>query len=124
MTFSRAAARASEPAHPAALPAPPELPAGLTRLPRVLAFISLDGVALGCGSDQDVRWRVEVAQATARALDPQARIRCAASTETAARHLDLLTDSGNNPWAGCRRPGGADQVILEEMGDLAIGKPD
>lgn len=122
MRFSRAATRATDPVWLAALPAPPGLPAGLTGLPRVLEFISLDGMVFGCGSDQDVRRRVEAAQATARALDPQARIRCAASAETAARHLDLLTASGNNQWAICRRPGGADQVIQEEMGDLAAAR--
>ena len=61
---------------------------------------------------------LDVAQATARALDPQSRIRCAASTATAAYHLDVLTASGNNQWSVSRGPGGADQVLLEEMSDL------
>ena len=61
---------------------------------------------------------MDVAQATARALDPQARVRCAASAATAAYHLDLLTASGNNQWSVSRGPGAAHQVLLEEMSDL------
>jgi hypothetical protein len=118
-TFSRAAARTSEPAGIAALPTPPELPAGLACRPRVLELISADSVSLGCGSDQDVRQCLDVAQATARALDPQARIRCAASAGTAIYHLDLLTASENNQWSVSRRPGAARQVLLEQMRDLA-----
>jgi hypothetical protein len=96
----------------------PELPTGLARHPRVLQLISADSVARGCGSARHVRRCIEVTQATARALDPQARIRCAASAGTAARHLDLLTASGNNQWSVSRRAGDAGQVLLEEMDDL------
>jgi hypothetical protein len=109
----------SEPGCPAALAPPPGLPAGLACPPRVAQLINLDSISLGCGSDQDVRQCLEVARATARALDMQARIRCAASAWTAARHLDLLTASGNNQWSVSRRPGAAGQVLLEEMTDLA-----
>jgi len=118
-TSSRAAARTREPARVAALPAPPELPAGLARRPRVLELISADSVSLGCGSDRDVRQCLDVARATARALDPHARIRCSASAVTAIYHLDLLTASENNQWSVSRRPGTARQVLVEEMRDLA-----
>jgi hypothetical protein len=113
--FSRAAAHPGNRPRPAPLPVPPELPAGLARHPRVLQLIS---VARGCGSARHVRRCIEVTQATARALDPQARIRCAACAGTAAYHLDLLTGSGNNQWSVSRRAGDAGQVLLEEMNDL------
>jgi hypothetical protein len=105
---------------------PPELPAGLAPRPRVVQLIDLDGVSHGLAddtpydraSDQDVQLCVDVVQATARALDPQSRIRCAASTATAAYHLDVLTVSGNNQWSIRRGVDGADQALLEEMSDL------
>lgn len=112
----------SEPGGPAALATPPGLPAGLARPPRVAQLINLDSISLGCGSDRDVRQCLEVAQATAHALDPQPRIRCAASAWTASRHLDLLTASGNNQWSVSRRPGAVRQVLLEEMTDLAAAR--
>ena len=92
--FSGTAASTVEAARPAALPVPPELPAGLPPSPRVLQLIDLDGVSHGLadstprsrGSDQGVQLCVDVVQATARALDPQSRVRCAASTATAAYH--------------------------------------
>jgi hypothetical protein len=101
------------------LQAPEGLPAGFATHRRVTQLVDLDSIALGCGSDRDVRQRLNVAQATACALDAQARIRCAASARTAARHLDLLTASGNNQWSVSRLPGGANQVLLEEMTGLA-----
>jgi hypothetical protein len=76
-----------------------------------------DGTPHGRASDQDVQLYLDVVQATARALDPQARVRCAASS-AAARHLDVLTASGNNQWLVRRGLGGADQALLEEMSDL------
>ena len=116
--FSRAAAHPSDRPRPAPLPVPPELPAGLARYPRVLQLISADSVARGCGSARHVRRCIDVTQATARALDPQARIRCAACAGTAAHHLGLLTGSGNNQWSVSRRAGDAGRVLLEEMNDL------
>jgi hypothetical protein len=116
--YSRAAAHPSDRPRPALLPVPPELPAGLARYPRVLQLISADSVSRGCGSARHVRRCIDITQATARALDPQARIRCAASAGTAAYHLDLLTASGNNQWSVSRWAGDAGQVLLEEMNDL------
>ena len=106
----------------AALATPPGLPAGLACPLRVAQLISLDSISFGCDSDQDVRQCFEVAQATARALDPRPRTRCAASAWTAARHLDLLTASGNNQWSVSRRPGAVRQVLLEEMTSLAAAR--
>jgi hypothetical protein len=120
--FSRATAHLSDRPRPAPLPVPPELPAGLARHPRVLQLISADSVARGCGPARHVRRCIDITQATARALDPQARIRCAASAGTAAHHLDLLTASGNNQWSVSRRAGDAGQVLLEEMNDLITAR--
>jgi hypothetical protein len=116
--FSRGAAHPSDRPRPAPWPVPPELPAGLAHYPGVLQLISADSVARGCGSARHVQRCIDVTQATARALDPQARIRCAASARTAAHHLGLLTSSGNNQWSVSRRAGNAGQVLLEEMNDL------
>ena len=112
----------SEPGYLAALAAPPGLPAGLACPLRVAQFISLDSISFGCGSDRDVRQCFEGAQATARALDPRPRTRCAASAWTAARHLDLLTASGNNQWSVSRRPGAVRQVLFEELTSLAAAR--
>jgi hypothetical protein len=110
----------------AALPLPPELPAGIPENPRVIRLIDLDsvshglaqGTSLGRASNQDVQLFLDIVQVTARALDPQSRVRGAASTATAAHHLDVLTASGNNHWSIRRGLDGADQVLLEEMNDL------
>jgi hypothetical protein len=125
-TVPAPAARTSGPAHPAALPLPPDLPAGLARHPRVLQLIDADSVSrglaggtpLGRAADQEMRWCLNLVEATSRALDPQSRVRCAASITTATYHLDLLTGSGSNQWSVRRGPGGADQAVLEELNDL------
>ena len=125
-TFSRTVARSGELGRPAALPLPPELPDGLARRPRVLQLIDMDGVShgladgtsLGRASDREVRRCLDVVRATACALDPQSRLRCAASTATASYHLDVLTASGNNQWSIRRGLDGADRALLEEMSDL------
>ena len=101
-------------------------PAALAQSTRVLQLVDLDSVSHGLAddtphgraSDQDVQLCLDVVQATARALDPQARVRCAASSATAAHHVDVLTASGNNQWLVRRGLGGADQALLEEMSDL------
>ena len=101
-------------------------PAGLAPKPRVLLLIDLDSVSHGLAdgtphgraSDQDVQLCLDVVQATARALDPQARVRGAASSATAAHHVDVLTASGNNQWLIRRGLDGADQALLEEMNNL------
>ena len=108
-----------------ALPVPPELP-GLPPRPRVLQLTDGDcvshGLAVGTSrqraSDQEVRSCLDRVQATAALLDPHARIRCAVSTETAARHLDVLTAAGNNLFAIRRGLDGADWALLEELTDL------
>ncbi len=120
-----ATARTSGPAHPAALPLPPELP-GLPPRPRVLQLTDgdcvsyglADGTPLGRASDQEMRLCLNLVRATARALDPQSRVRCAASITTATYHLDVLTASGCDQWSVRRGPGGANQAVLEEMNDL------
>jgi hypothetical protein len=124
--FPGIAASTVEPARLAALPLPQELPAGLTQSPRVMLLIDMDcvshglvrGVRFGRASDQDVQQFLHVVHATARALDPESRVRSAASTATAAYHLDVLTASGNNQWSIRRGLDGADQALLEEMSDL------
>lgn len=128
---SGAAARAGEMGC-LALPLPPELPAGLAQRPRVIRLVDLDsvshglarGAALGRASNQDVQRFLDVVQATAGALDPHSRVRCAASTTTAAYHRDLLTASGNNQWCIRRGLNGADQVLLDELNDLADARMD
>ena len=124
---SHGAAQTGEPARPArALPLHPDLPPGLAPGPRVLLLIDTDAVpwgvagstASGRASDLQVRWHLDVVQATARALDPQARARHAASSKTAAHHLDVLTSSGNGTWSIRRGRDGADHVLLEELNDL------
>jgi hypothetical protein len=109
----------------AALPVPPELP-GLPPYPRVLQLTDGDCVSHGLAdgtsrqraSDQDVRSCLDQVHATAALLDPHARTRCALSTETAARHLDVLTTSGNNLFAIRSGLDGADWALLEELTDL------
>ncbi len=120
-----ATARTSGPAHPAALPLPPELP-GLPPRPRVLQLTDgdcvsyglADGTPLGRASDQEVRSCLDRVHATATLLDPHARIRCAVSTETATHHLDVLTNARNNLFTIRRGLDGADGALLEELTDL------
>ena len=114
----------------AALPLPPELPEGLASRPRVLQLIDadavshglVDGTALERASDGELRLCLYVIHATASALDPHARVRCAASSQTATHHLDVLTASGNNTWSVRRGLDGADHVLLEELNDLAAAR--
>jgi hypothetical protein len=121
------AAQASEPVRRvSALPLPPDLTRGLAPCPRVLLLIDADAVSWGlAGStasgrapDKQVRRCLDVLQATARAIDPQARSRHAASSKTATHHLDVLTAAGNGTWSIRRGRDGADQVLLEELNDL------
>src|SRR5579859_4583159 len=108
-----------------ALPLPADLP-GLIACPRILQLIDADTVswgladspAAGRASDLQVQRCLDVVQATARSLDPQTRARYAASSKTAAHHLDVLTASGNGTWSIRRGLNGADQVILEELNSL------
>lgn len=69
-------------------------------------------------SNHEVRRCLNLVHATATAIDPRPRTRCAASTKTATRHLDILTASANNQWAVRRGLDGADQVLLDELADL------
>jgi hypothetical protein len=104
---------------------PLELPC-LPPRPRVLQLTDGDcvshGLAGGAGhgraSDQEVRSCLDRVRATAAFFDPHARIRCAVSTETATRHLDVLTGAGNNLFAIRRGLNGADWALLEELTDL------
>jgi hypothetical protein len=117
---------AANPARVTALPLPPELPAGDFQNLRVTRLIDMDSVSHGLADgtsrgrapDQDVQMLLDVVQATALPLDPRSRVRYAASTATAACHLDVMMASGNNQWAIRRGLDGADQVLLEEMNDL------
>jgi hypothetical protein len=123
--ISGIAASAVMSARPVALPWP-ELPAGIPENPRVMRLIDLDGVSrglargtsLGRASNQDVLLFLDTVQATAHALDPQSRVRCAASTATAVCHFDVLTAAGRNHWSIRRRRDGVERVLLEEMNDL------
>ena len=109
------------------LPYPPELPAGLPARPRVLQLTDADAVSHGLAdgtprdraSDQEMRACLGVVQATTRAVDPRARIVCAASSTTATRHLDVMTASGGNTWLVRRGLDGADRALLEELDHLA-----
>ena len=113
-------------ARPMLLPYPPELPAGLPARPRVLQLTDADAVSRGLAegtprdraSNQEVRACLELVRATARAIDPRARMVCAASSATATRHLDVMTASGGNTWLVRRGLDGADRALLEELDHL------
>lgn len=125
-TPSAAAGYPGEPTPPVALPWPPEMPDGLPRRPHVLQITDADAVSHGLvddtprerASNHEMRSCLDLVHATATAIDPHPRVRCAASTKTATRHLDILTASGGNVWAIRRGLNGADQVLLEELTDL------
>src|SRR5579859_7161431 len=114
-------------AQPIPLPYPPELPAGLPARPRVLQLIDADAVSHGLAegthreraANQQVRACLDLVQATARSVDPRARIVCAASSATATRHLDVMTAGGGNTWLIRRGLDGADRALLEELDHLA-----
>lgn len=113
-------------AQPIPLPYPPELPAGLPARPRVLQLTDADAVSHGLAegtsrdraSNQEMRACLDVVQATTRAIDPRARVVCAASSATATRHLDVMTASGENTWLVRRGLDGADRALLEELDHL------
>jgi hypothetical protein len=113
------------PGEPGTLPWPQELPGGLRHC-RVLQLTDADAVSHGLAdgtsreraSDDAVRSCLALVHATAKALDPHARIRCAASSRTAVHHLDVLTSSANNQWAIRRGLDGADYALLEELTHL------
>ena len=106
-------------------PVPPDLP-GLPPRPRVLQLTDGDCVSHGLAdgtrrqraSDQEVRSCLDRVDATARLLDPHARIRCAVSTETAIYHLAVLAAARNNLFSIRRGLDGADWALLEELADL------
>jgi hypothetical protein len=108
---------------------PPELPEAVAENPRVMRLIDVDSVSHGLADgtslsrapDRVVQHFLDIVQATARARDPQSRVRYASSSVTAAHHLDVLTAVGNNEWTIRRGLDGADHVLLEEMGDLISG---
>jgi hypothetical protein len=113
-------------AQPMLLPYPPELPDGLPARPRVLQLTNADDVSRGLAdgtrrdraSDEEVRACLELVRASTRAIDPRARIVCAASNATATRHLDVMTASGGNTWLVRRGLDGADRALLEELDHL------
>jgi hypothetical protein len=117
---------ADPPSPPAILPYPPELPDGLGHRPRVLQLIDGDAVSHGLADDsaldrasnQQLRSCLALVYATAQDIDPRPRVRCAASTQTATRHLDVMTASGNNLWVVRRGVDGADLALLEELNHL------
>lgn len=114
-------------AQPIPLPYPPELPAGLPARPRVLQLTDADAVSRGLADgtprdrapNHEVRACLDLVQATARTLDPRARIVCAASSATATRHLDVMTAAGGNTWLIRRGLDGADRALLEQLDHLA-----
>lgn len=99
-------------------PVPPELP-GLPPRPRVLQLTDGDCVSHGLAngtrrqraSDQEVRSCLDRVHATARLLDPHARIRCAVSTDTAIYHLAVLAAARNNLFTIRRGLDGADWAL-------------
>jgi hypothetical protein len=113
-------------AQPIPLPYPPELPAGLPARPRVVQLTDADAVSHGLAdgtprdraSNQEMRACLDLVQATTRAIDPRARVVCAASSATATRHLDVMTASGGNTWLVRRGLDGADRALLEELDHL------
>jgi hypothetical protein len=126
MVTPSAVAGGWEPTETTALPLPPELPE-LRPSPRVLLLTDgdcvshglVDGTARGRASDEEVRACLDRVHNTARHLDPHVRAQCAISTETAVRHLDILTAARNNFFAIRRGLDGADRALLEELADLA-----
>ena len=125
MTTPSAVPGGWEPTEPTALPLPPELP-GLPPRPRVLQLTDgdcvshglADGTARGRASDKEVRSCLDRVHATATLFDPHARVRCAVSTETATRHLDVLTAAQQQLLAIRRGLDGADWALIEELADL------
>jgi hypothetical protein len=119
-------APADVPDLPIALPYPPDLPAGLSPRPRVLLLIDADAVSHGLvddtprsrASNREMRMCLDLVHATARSIDQRTRVRCAASTATAAYHLDMMTESAGNTWLVRRGLDGADQAVLEELNHL------
>lgn len=117
---------AGSPATPVPLPYPPELPEGLRPEPRVLLLIDGDAVSHGLvddkplerASDPQMRSCLELAYATATAIDPRPRVRCAVSSQTATHHLDVMAASGGNTWLVRRGLNGADGALIEEMAHL------
>jgi hypothetical protein len=109
----------------AVLPVPPDLP-GFPSRPRVLQLTDGDcvshglagGAVRGRASDQEMRTCLDRVQAAAMLIDPHARVRCAVSTETAARHFDILAAARNNSFAIRRGLDGADRALIEELTDL------
>lgn len=119
-------APADAPPAPVALPYPPELPAGLSPRSRVLLLIDADAVSHGLVDDKpqsrasyrQMRTCLDLVDATARSIDPRARVRCAASTATATHHLDVMAEAGGNTWLVRRGLNGADHAVLEELNHL------
>jgi hypothetical protein len=117
-------------AYVTALPLPLGIPAGVLQNSRVTRLIDMNcvshGLAWGASSgrapNQRVQSFLDTVQATACALDPRSRVRYAASTATAAHHLDLLLASENNQWSFGWGRGRATQVLLDEMNDLIAAR--
>ena len=126
MAMRPLSAQADVLAQPMLLPYPSELPDGLPARPRVLQLTNADDVSRGLAdgthrdraSDEEVRACLELVRASTRAIDPRARIVCAASNATATRHLDVMTASGGNTWLVRRGLDGADRALLEELDHL------
>jgi hypothetical protein len=112
---------------PGALPLPQGLP-GLPPRPRVLQLIDGDCVSHGMAgwrrlesgraSDRQMCRCLARLHATAKLLDPRARVLCAVSKETAAFHIDVLFATRNNSFTIRRGLNGADWALLEELNDL------
>ena len=65
-----------------------------------------------------MRCCLDLVASTARAIDPHAQLRYAASSQTATHHLGVLTADPNNVWAIRRGLDGADGALLEELTQL------
>ena len=120
-----AAARGWELAECTAIPVPTELPE-LPASPRVRVLIDGDCLSYGLAGDgarrrapdDEVRSCLDRVRATAAHLDPHAGTRCAVSSATAIRHLDVLTSAHNNIFTIRRGVNGADRALLEDLTDL------
>lgn len=114
------------PSGPGGLPWPPDLPDGLPARLRVLQLTDadavshglVDGTPLGRATDDAMRCCLDLVASTARAIDPHAQLRYAASSQTATHHLGVLTADPNNVWAIRRGLDGADGALLEELTQL------
>lgn len=116
----------ARPAEQPRLRMPPRLPDGLVRAPRILELVDADAISASlvhdytahCPCDLPLSSCLEIAQVCGTSLDPESRVRCAASAMTAFHHVDVLINAGVVTLAVRRTVGDARRVLLEELADL------